>query len=166
MIMLRVEHFNCSVMVHPHIWSMGKSTFYKCDMVFDTGASMTAIDTAVILRLGYSLKNADEVLVNGIGRSKIVAKRLTLLDFELGGVALGPILVDVLDFPEDSNILAVLGMNVIKHFKVTADFDHRDEDGSDGTIWLEPKFDIFAKPTLESFAKDSRFGDWWGGQKA
>jgi hypothetical protein len=108
------------------------------------------------------LKGVKEVVVNGIGQSNIPAKRVTIIDFELGGIELGPILVDVLDFPEDSNISAVLGMNVIKHFKLTADFDEKSSDGRDGTIWLQPKFDITIKPNIENFnVVNSRFSDWW-----
>jgi len=112
---LKVEHFCCSIVVSPRLWNRNKNKFYTCSMIFDTGATMTALDTKIVNSLGYSLKNAKEVSVNGIGQSNILAKRLTLIDFELGGVELGPVLVDVLDFPEDSSISAVLGMNVVKH---------------------------------------------------
>ena len=162
MIELEIEHFNQSIMIHSKIWNKGKEGFSKCDMVFDTGASMTAIDTRVAMRAGYSLKNAKEVVVNGIGKSNIPAKRLTLINLELGGIELGPVLIDVLDFPEDSNVSAVLGMNVIKHFRMTADFDEKGPDGRNGTIWLQPKFDITEKPNIENFNTDSsRFSDWW-----
>jgi hypothetical protein len=159
---LKVEHFNFSILVGTKIWNKGLKRFTSCDMVFDTGASMTAIDTKIASRAGYSIKNAKEVLVTGIGRSNIPAKRIIISDFELGGEELGPILVDVLDFPEDSNTPAVLGMNIIKHFKVTADFDENGSDDRDGTIWLEPKFHIRTKIKLEEFnADNSRFGEWW-----
>jgi len=53
-----------------------------------------------------------------------------LKDFRLGGFGLGPVLVDVVSFHEDSSVLACLGMNVIKEFKITADWDEAHE------IWL------------------------------
>lgn len=161
MIELTVEHFNFSMLIQTRLWNKGKEKFSRCGMVFDTGASMTAIDTSIASRSGYSLKAAKEVFVTGVGKSNIPAKRITLINFELGGVELGPVQVDVLDFPKDSNTSAVLGMNIIKHFKIIADFDEKGHDGRDGTIWLRPKFDIKSKPSLESFTESSRFSDWW-----
>lgn len=52
-------------------------------MIFDTGAAMTTIDTDIAIRSGYDLKNAKEVLVNGIGGSNIKAKQIIIPNFNL-----------------------------------------------------------------------------------
>ena len=163
MIELKVEFFASSVIVRPKLWRNTLSKFSGCDMIFDTGASMTTIDTSVALRSGYSLKDADNIFVTGVGRNKIPAKRIVIPNIKLNDFELGPILVNVLEFPEGSSALAVLGMNVIKEFRVTADFkDKRPEpDGRDASISLEPTFDIKSKPTYEDFIPtESRFGIW------
>jgi len=163
MIELRVEFFASSVIIRPKLWRNTLGKFSGCDMVFDTGASMTTIDTSVALRSGYSLKNAVDVFVTGVGRNKIPAKRIVIPNIKLNDFELGPILADVLEFPEGSSALAVLGMNIIKEFRVTADFKDKrpDPDGRDATILLEPTFDIKCRPTYEEFIPtESRFGIW------
>jgi len=42
--------------------------FSKYDMAFDTGASMTTLDTSIAIRTGYSSKVADNVVVSGVGK--------------------------------------------------------------------------------------------------
>jgi hypothetical protein len=132
-------------------------------MVFDTGASMTTVSAKIARRLGYNLKGAENIHVSGIGNSKIPAKRITVVNLMLDETELGPVCVDVVDFPEDGNVVAVLGMNVIKEFKVTADFkDKRPKpDNRDATIFLEPAFDDSDRPSCENFIPaESRFGIW------
>jgi len=163
MIELKVDFFASSVCIKPAIWNNNLKNFSFCDMVFDTGASMTTIDTTIAIRAGYSLDNAEEIYVSGIGNARILAKRIVVLSIKLGETELGPVSVDVVDFPVDSNIFAVLGMNVIKEFKVIADFkDKRSApDKRDATIFLDPTFDASCKPSLNSFFPyESRFGIW------
>jgi len=121
MIELKVDFFASSVWIMTEIWNNNLKRFSPCDMVFDTGASMSAIDTGLALRSGYSLKNAETVSVHAVGNT-VSAKRIILPNFRLGGFELSPISVYVVDFSEDSNTSALLGMNVIKEFKVIADF--------------------------------------------
>ena len=124
---------------------------------------MTAISTKVARRSGYNLKKAENIYVSGIGGGKVPAKRIILTNFKLNGIELGPIATDVIDFPEESNISALLGMNVIKEFKITADFKDKRPypDGRDAIIILEPTFDINNKLDFNDFLLDSsRFGIW------
>ena len=81
----------------------------------------------------------------------------------MSGIELGPIVVDAIDFPEESNVSALLGMNIIKEFKIFADFKDKRPypDGRDATINLDPTFDIKNKPIFENFSlNNSRFGMW------
>ena len=59
---------------------------------------------------------------------------------------------------------ALLGMNIIKEFKVIADFKDKRPypDGRDATVILEPAFDITSIPLLKDFTlTGSRFGIWF-----
>ena len=148
-----------SIEVKTEIWRINTGKFVKCYMIFDTGAAMTTIDTDIAIRSGYDLKNAKEVFVNGIGGSNIKAKQIVMPNLKLDDVELGPIVVDVVNFPENSNASAVLGVNVIKEFKVTMDF--QDKSIKDGIISLEPTFDVNDKKSADRFNPfESRFGIW------
>ena len=163
MIELPVDFNVSSVGITAEIWNNNLNKFSICDMVFDTGASMTTIDTSIAMRTGYSLIDVENVFVSGVGDDTISAKRVILRDFKLGGLAIGPVVVDVLDFPLYGNVFALLGMNIIKEFNVIAKFrDKRPEpDKRDATIYLDPLFDSSDIIMFENFIPmSSRFGVW------
>ena len=163
MIELPVDFYVSSVGITAEIWNNNLKKFSKCDMVFDTGASMTTLDTSIAIRTGYNLIDAENVIVSGVGDGAISAKRIVLRDFKLGGIAIGPVMVDVLDFPENGSAFALLGMNVIKEFDVIARFrDKRPApDKRDATIYLDPLFDFSDIVSFDSFLPmHSRFGVW------
>ena len=163
MIELPVDFYVSSVGITTELWNNNLQKFSKCDMVFDTGASMTTIDSSIAIRLGYGLSGAEKVIVSGAGDGAISVSRIVLRDIRLGGVAIGPVMVDVIDFPVNGNAFALLGMNVIKEFKVTANFkDKRPApDKRDATILLDPLYDMNDKVSVDSFQPmHSRFGVW------
>ena len=75
MIELKVEYFVSSILIKAEIWNNSLKKFSFCDMIFDTGASMTAISTKVARRSGYSLKNGEDIFISGIGGGRVPAKR-------------------------------------------------------------------------------------------
>jgi hypothetical protein len=157
-IKLPVNTYDSSAQVVVGIWRYGKNhnRFVDCNMVFDTGASMTTIDKRLALRAGYDLTNAKPIEVVGIGRSNIPGLRIVIPHLELGGYDIGPVSVDVIDFPENSNTVALLGLNVIRHFKATIELEK-----PEGLITLVPLFDIDDKPSMQTFIPSiSRFGIW------
>lgn len=159
MIRLAMDILANSIEIETEIWRTNTDKFIKCYMIFDTGAAMTTIDTDIAIRCGYDLKNAKEVLVNGIGRSNIQAKQIIIPSFKLDNIELGSIAADVVDFPENSNTRAVLGVNVIKEFRVIMDF--QDKSIKDGIIYLEPTFDINDIKSTNTFNPfESRFSIW------
>ena len=161
MIELKVDFFVSSVLVESEIWNKNLERFSKLNMIFDTGASITTIDTKIIRRAGYSMKSAEETIVAGIGDGRTPAKKIVLDSLKLGGFDLGPVLVYVVDFPDEVSTPALLGMNVIKEFKVIADFKDKKPDGRDATIYLEPSFNIDDKLNFSDFIiSKSRFGSW------
>ena len=168
MIELPVDFYFSSVGITAEIWNNNLKRFSKCDMVFDTGASMTTIDTSIAIRTGYSLENAGNVTVSGVGDGAIPAKRLILRSFKLGGVIIGPVMVDVLEFPVNGNVFALLGMNIIKEFDITARFkDKRTVPYKrDATIYLDPTFDLNTIVPFDEFhPTQSRFGAWFSHNK-
>ena len=163
MIELPVDFFISSVGITVEIWNNNLQKFSKCDMVFDTGASMTTIDTSIAMRTGYNLKNAENVTVAGVGDGAIAAKRILLRDIRLGGVAVGPVMADVLDFPINGNAFALLGMNVVKEFDVIAKFNDKRPapEKRDATIYLEPLYNPNDIIMFDDFIPtQSRFGVW------
>jgi len=73
---------------------------------------------------------------------------------------IGAISAHVIPFNPDSEVQAVLGMNVLKGFKTTIDLLHKTQNGL-GAIFLEPTFDTNDIDTLDTFTpKTSRFGIW------
>ena len=117
MIRLDIDYFASSVYFKSEIWNNNLSKFSECGMVFDTGASMTTIDTKLAIRAGCKLKTSRILKVN-TPKGIMLAERIILRDLKLDGYTLGPVLVDVVDFDENSSVLACLGMNVIKHFRL------------------------------------------------
>jgi len=116
-------------------------------------------------RLGLKLSDGEDTSVAGVGRGSIPAKRIIIPGFRLGDhFELGPVLVNVFDFPEEVVTPALLGLNIIKEFKTSIDFTDKrlvGVDRRDATIYMEPTFDIIDRPTIEQFDKNSsRFGLW------
>ena len=159
MIKLGVSFISGKLWVTPKIWNNNLNKLSAIAMLFDTGATMTTIDVGIANRAGISLKNAEEIAVRGIG-GIVNGHLVTIKEFYLGGVNIGTIAAHVIPFSADSEVQAVIGMNVLRGFKTTIDLQHKTEDGS-GAIFLEPTFDINDVDTPDTFMlKSSRFGIW------
>ena len=165
---LPVYAYSSSIIVAPQLFRFGKG-YNKpavCEMIFDTGATMTAIDENIATRWGYKWQDGEDTTVGGIGNASLPAKIITIPTLILDGYDIGPNSINVLKFPEDANTKAVLGMNVIRNFKTVIDIKTRRDEGYDvtkpiGIIILTPKFNPNDKPTLEDFMpKIHRFGIW------
>jgi len=128
-------------------------------MLFDTGASMTTIDVSIANRSGISLRDAKPIAVHGVGGT-VNGHLATINEFWVGDLNIGAVAAYVLPFDKNSEVQAVLGMNVIKEFKVTIDLLQRDAD-SEGTIFMEPTFDTNTIHNADTFiSSQSRFGIW------
>jgi len=156
---LGVSFISGKLWITPKIWNSNLNKLSAVDMLFDTGATMTTIDVGIANRAGISLKNSEKIAVRGIGG--IVEGYLVIIkEFCLGGVNIGTIAAHVIPFSVDSEVQAVLGMNVLKGFRTTIDLLHKTDDGL-GAIFLEPTFDMNDIDTPDTFMpKSSRFGIW------
>ena len=147
------------IWVTPKIWNNNLNKISSCMMLFDTGATMTTIDVSIANRAGISLKDAIPITTHGVGGS-VSGYLVMVKEFWFGNLNLGTIAAHVIPFNKDSEVQAVLGMNVLKNFKTTIDLLHK-ADGSDGAIFLEPTFDLAKIDTLDTFTlNESRFGIW------
>ena len=112
-ICLPVFSFVSSIIVTTELQRFVKGRVYPsvCEMIFDTGATMTAIDEDIATRLGYKWKDGEDTTVAGIGNAALPAKIITVPSLVLDGYDIGPNSLHVIKFPEDANTKAVLGMN-------------------------------------------------------
>ena len=160
MIELDISFMTEAMWVEPKIWNNNLNRLSTCPMLFDTGATMTAISVQAARRSGFSLNSADVVYVKGIG-GLIQGHCITVREFWLGSLNLGAASVYVLPFAENSDVQAVLGMNIIKEFITTIDLTKKNKFGSDGILLMFPAFDTNDIKTLDTFdSKNSRFGAW------
>ena len=161
MIILPIDYSFRSVGVDVELWNRCLGKFSICKMVFDTGAWMTTIDESVAKRSGYSLKGLGEVTVMGIGGADITAKQLIVDNLRLGGLELGAVVVNVMKFPDRMDINAVLGMNIIKEFKVEMNFASSQCQIRNAGIRMHPTFDTDIVIAKDNFIlHESRFGIW------
>jgi len=165
---LPVTSFASSITVKTQLYRFGKgyNKLSSCRMIFDTGATMTAIDESIATRLGYKWQDGEDTIVGGIGNSALPAKIISVPMLVLDCYDVGPNAMHVIKFPEDASTKAVLGMNVIRNFKTLIDIKTQEDEGFDATkpigmITLTPKFNIADKPALDDFMpKIHRFGIW------
>ena len=132
-------------------------------MVYDTGAGTTTISRQIALDAGYTIKKSGEY-VDGLG-GRVKADYAIIPDLILGGVSLGPVYTNVVDFHKElaRKSEAVLGMNVLSWFKITQDCHwNNDLERYDmATLLLEPKYDTSELIKLENFLplnRGQRFG--------
>lgn len=129
------------------------------DIVFDTGAYMTVIDSKALLRAGYNVSKGVDAEFDVVGHNGVPAKEVLLKGMEIGGkndrrISLGPVLVYATDMT-GMNTSAVLGLNVIREFKTKIIF------GNDTYIELEPTFQESSPVDFKDFQRtESRFGLW------
>ena len=155
---LPVFSYASSIVIETELLRFGKGYTQPsvCEMIFDTGATMTAIDEEIATRWGYKWKDGKDTTVAGIGNAAMPAKMIIIPSLILDGYDIGPNSLHVIKFPEDANTKAVLGMNVIRNFKTTIDIKMREDEDYDvtkpiGLITLTPKFAMNDKPKLEDF---------------
>jgi len=143
--------------ITPRIWNNSLEKLSKCMMLFDTGATMTTIDISIANRAGISIKGSEPITVHGAD-NRISGHLVIVKELWLGNLNLGAVAVHVIQFNPESEVQAVLGMNIIKEFKVTIDLLMKTAD-YDGTVFMSPTYDTTEISTLDTFdLKTSRFG--------
>ncbi len=93
-------------------------------MLFDTGATITTIDTATLRRLGLAVGPGDPVVESHTAAGP-VRRHLTVIDgANLGGAVVdNGVAVAVCDPCAQGKVVGLLGLNYSRHFLVTVDHE-------------------------------------------
>ena len=124
MIKLDINTKNYNVSVSVHIWDKVRERFYKMEALFDTGAHTCAIDREAFLNLGYNLENATKSYISTATQTRERVDRVVIDKIKLGDMEFDSVSFNTFDFPITSNQI-LIGMNIIRHFKVTMDFKEK-----------------------------------------
>ena len=133
------------------------------DLIFDTGAYMTVIDSSLLGRAGYDVNTPDYASVNAVGVRNILAKavlikNLSFVDINGNTIPIGPVMAYALDMSE-GYVSGVIGLNVIREFEIRIKF------GRPTVIELSPTFDMSKLVAYYDFIPtESRFGEWTASQ--
>ena len=162
MIKIKVE-LNRSILYIPvKLWSSAENIYKNALTVFDTGAAMTCISEKAAEIAGYEIDRTYRARVT-TGSGTIEAYYTIIPDLQLAGISIGPVLAQVIKFPDELQASALLGLNVIKEFSVNMDFVKNTETNKTVVdIDMTPKFDITNLCTVDNFnmrSMDQRFGD-------
>ncbi len=99
------------------------TSFLVIPVVLDTGASFTVVATDILVHLGYDPANplfTRQRIVTGSGIE--YAPRLTLRSVTAIGQKVANLEVLGHDLPAESGISGLLGLNFLRHFRLTVRF--------------------------------------------
>jgi predicted aspartyl protease len=102
----------------------GPTGAVKAKMLFDTGATLTTLDHATLVRLGVR-ESPDDPTAESLTANGVVRRRLVVLDaLSLGGARVDRgLAVSVCDVCASGEVVGLLGLNYSRHFLVTLDQD-------------------------------------------
>jgi len=121
MIRLEVDFSMRNLSVPAYIWNKSENKFEKIDALFDTGAHTSAIDTMLLLNLGYDLDGAVKSYISTASSSRETAHRIRIDKIILDETHLNPVLFNTFEFPVMSRSV-IIGMNVIRQFEIAMNF--------------------------------------------
>ena len=99
---------------------------HEISLLFDTGASMTSIDSATLRKLGV-VPSKDAPVIDFHTANGPTKERLAILNQTwLGGYEVGPISVAVCDACATADVSGLLGLNVTQHFIATVDTERQE----------------------------------------
>lgn len=111
-------------------------TFESINLVVDTGAGLTIVDTSIIDYLGYSARDAFDTSTldgaGGLSRGYVIKLR----KFRCLGFELDDFTVACHDMNTRLGVTGLLGMNFLRHFRMDVDY-------SSGGIYKIEKSDRF-----------------------
>ena len=92
------------------------------EFLIDTGAAYTALSPELVTFLGIGI-NPAQILIAPAQGSPFQAPLITITELRIGGFQLLNVAAIVLAFPPILKIDGVLGMNVLKQFRITIEAD-------------------------------------------
>ena len=151
MIKLKMDFTFNNLSTDIKIWHCKFKRFRNIFALFDTGANISVIDIDTFIDFGYKLNNARDAFVTTASHKDVATKRTIINDLMLDDLEIGPFSVDVIKIPKISYQM-ILGLNVIREFKSTLDFDNE-------IIEMTPKYNIEKTPLEKFDFNNSRFGE-------
>ena len=101
------------------------------EFLVDTGAAYTALSKDVVALLDIPVDPQQTVLIAPAQGRTFRAPVITIRELSVGGFRISKVAAVVLDFPQELKLDGVLGMNVLRRFRVTVETDT-------GTLVLRP----------------------------
>ena len=93
------------------------------EFLIDTGAAYTALSQEMVAFLGVRLSPYHTVLIAPAQGNTFRAPLLTIAELRLGGFRLLNVAAVVLEFPTELKLDGLLGMNVLRQFRLTIEAD-------------------------------------------
>jgi len=148
MIRLEINYSKRNIGVPVYIWNKNKNKFEKVLALFDTGAHTCSIDSDLFHRLGYNLDDAIKSFITTATQTNEEVRRVRVEKIMLGDTEIESVLFNTFEFPLVSHQV-ILGMNVIRHFKLEMDFKEK----------LITMFENYLDENSDFYDTDI-FGDW------
>jgi len=89
------------------------------EFLIDTGAAYTALSKDVVALLDIPVDPQQTILIAPAQGSTFRAPVITIQELSVGGFRMVKVGAVVLDFPQELKIDGVLGMNVLRRFRLT-----------------------------------------------
>ena len=134
--------------IRVNILDKNENVFKEIDALFDTGAHTCAIDTQVFINLGYTLKESVKSYISTATQTRENVNRVVIDKIKLDDTELNSVLFNTFEFPNTSYPV-IIGMNVIRHFKVLMDFKEE----------LIEMYENYTE-TDDNYYNVNIFGDW------
>ncbi len=93
------------------------------NLCFDTGASTVIIRNKVLESIGFDLTAVREKATFGDASTSHIVPVITLKSLTLGGERIEDIQALAYTIPEEHGIDGVIGLNFLRHSKITLDFE-------------------------------------------
>jgi len=124
MLRLEINFSRQSLGIVVFVWNQDKNKFEKLNALFDTGAHTCSIDSDLYMKLGYNFDDATRSFITTATKINEEVKRVRIDKLKLDDTEINSVLFNTYEFPLVSYPV-ILGMNVIRHFKVTLNFKDR-----------------------------------------
>lgn len=93
------------------------------DLALDTGSSFTIISTKAAREIGYDLSQIPDLLSFGDASTTHLAPKVTLKSLSLADARINDVEALCYTLPEDYGIDGIIGLNFLRHFKLSLDFE-------------------------------------------
>jgi hypothetical protein len=137
----------------------GQAGEQRVKMLFDTGATLTSVNTATLHRLGQRPRWDDPEVESLTANGRVSRKLAVIEDVTIGGLRVGGgVAVTICDPCASGEVVGLLGLNVARHFKVTVDHE-------EGQLMLVPKAGPLGHlADIRHFVKITKPRGVWTGQ--